>query len=376
MIYFDNSSTTITKPREVTDAVAYALNNFGNAGRSSYDAALLANREIFNTRSEIARLIGLDDPLNVAFTSSSTESLNLVIGGLVRKEDSVITTVTEHNSVLRPLYLAGCDLNIIDCDNNGNLLLDSLEKLLVKPPAKFLVCTHGSNVTGNLTDVHKLYGFCKSNDITMILDISQTFGTAPVHIDMADIFCFTGHKSLFGPQGTGGVIVKGSFDFSIVKSGGTGVNSFDALHSKDMPDIFEAGTLNGHGIYGLQKGVSFINQTGIDKIHATELQLLQTFYNGVRNLDRVKIYGDFSDENRLPVISMNVDGLASSELAERLWTDYGIATRAGSHCAPLLHKRFGTVGLGMVRFSFSYFNTEAEIQKGVSAIRDIIRETE
>ena len=372
MIYFDNSATTLTKPSGVAEAVAGAVNHFGNAGRSFYEPALLANREIFKTRVEIAKLIGLDDPLNVAFTSSATESLNLAIGGLIRKEDSVITTVTEHNSVLRPLYLKSCDIGFIDCDDNGNLLIDSFERLL-KPSARFFICTHGSNVTGNITELQKLHDVCKANRITMIVDISQTFGVVPVNISMADIFCFTGHKGLFGPQGTGGVIINGKFDFDVIKTGGTGVNSFEAFQSKNMPDIFETGTLNGHGIYGLRKGVCFINETGIDAIHAKETRLMKMFYDGIKNLERVKIYGDFSSESRLPIISINVTGLTSSELAEQLWEDHSIATRAGSHCAPLLHKRFGTVDLGMVRFSFSYFNTEDEIQKGVSALREIVK---
>ena len=371
MIYFDNSATTLTKPPEVAEAVCHAVNSFGNAGRSFYDAVLLANREIFNARTEVAKLAGQEDPLRVAFTSSSTESLNLVIGGLIGKEDSVITTVTEHNSVLRPLYLAGCDLSFIDCDDNGNLLIDSFEKLR-KPSTRFLVCIHGSNVTGNITEVNKLYEMCKANNITMILDISQTFGSVPVSLDMADIFCFTGHKGLFGPQGTGGVIVNGKYDFRVVKTGGAGVNSFDRFQSKDMPDVFETGTMNGHGIYGLQKGVRFINETGTDKIHAKETMLLKMFYDSIKELKQVRIYGDFSEKPRLPIVSLNVGGLTSAELAERLWTGYGIATRAGSHCAPLLHRRFGTVDRGMVRFSFSYFNTEDEIQKGVSALKDII----
>jgi len=241
--------------------------------------------------------------------------------------------------------------------------------------AKFLICTHGSNVTGNVTEAQKLYEICKRNRVTMIMDISQTFGVVPVNVNMADIFCFTGHKGLFGPQGTGGVIVNGAnkkFDFNVVKTGGAGVNSFDRFQSKDMPDIFETGTMNAHGIYGLQKGVGFINETGIDVIHAKEKRLVKMFYDGVKDLERIKIYGDFAAENRLPIISLNVDGLTSSELAERLWLEHGIATRAGSHCAPLLHKRFGTADLGMVRFSFSFFNTEEEILKGVSAVKEIV----
>jgi cysteine desulfurase family protein len=369
MIYFDNSATTLIKPPEVAEAVSFAINHFGNAGRSFYDPVLLANREIFNTRAEIARLIGHDDPLSVAFTSSATESLNLVVLGLVKEEDSVITTVIEHNSVLRPLYLTKCDLSFINCDDDGNLLIDSIPQLL-KPMTKYLVCTHGSNVTGNITDVRRLHDICKANDVIMILDVSQTLGAITVSADMADIFCFTGHKSLFGPQGTGGIIVNGKYDFGIVKTGGAGVNSFDRFQSKCLPDIFETGTLNSHSIYGLQKGVRFINGTGVNEIHAKESELLQMFYDGVKSLDRVKIYGDFSSPARLPVISLNIDGLTSSELSERLWTDYGIATRAGSHCAPLLHKRFNTADRGMVRFSFSCFNTEDEITRGIFAINN------
>lgn len=371
MIYFDNSATTIIKPPEVARAVAFAINHFGNASRSFYDAAMLASREIYKTRAEIAGLIGLEEPLNVAFTSSATESLNLVIEGLVKKEDAVITTVTEHNSVLRPLYLKGCDISFVDCNDNGVLKLDSIDKLM-KPNTKFLVCTHGSNVTGNVTDVKRLYGLCKSRSLTMILDISQTFGVIPVQIDTADIFCFTGHKGLYGPQGTGGIIVSGIQPFEIVRTGGSGVRSFEPYQQKDMPDVFEVGTQNSHGIYGLQKGVLFIRNMGIDVIHEKEKRLTQMFYEGVRSIKGITFYGDFSSFDRLPIVSLGIDGISASDLSERLWKEHGIATRAGSHCAPLLHKRFGTVDTGIVRFSFSYFNSEEEIETAVAALKNII----
>jgi len=370
MIYFDNSATTLIKPPSVADAIAYAVNNFGNAGRSFYDAVATANREIFNTRKEITKLIGHDNPLGVAFTSSATESLNLVISGLVGKNDTVVTTATEHNSVLRPLYLCGCKLSYLECDDSGRIRFDSAEKLLT-PPTKFLICTHGSNVTGNVTDADALYKICRERSITMILDISQTFGNIPVTIDMADIFCFTGHKGLFGPMGTGGIIVKEKHDFKITKTGGSGVNSFDVLHSNEMPDVFEVGTQNAHGIYGLQKGVEFINQVGVEQIHAKEMYLTRMFYQGIKELSSVQIYGDFTASNRLPIVSFNIAGQSSSDVAEQLWMDYGIACRAGTHCAPLLHKHMGTSDSGMVRFSFSYFNTEDEIQKAIIAIREI-----
>lgn len=382
MIYFDNSATTLIKPPEVAEAVAYAINNFGNAGRSFYDAAMLAGREIFKTRAEIAALVGLSDPLGVAFTSSATESLNLVIGGLIKKEDAVLTTVAEHNSVLRPLYLKGCTLDFIGCDENGVLNLPEARRLL-RPQTRFVVATHGSNVTGNVTDVEGLRALCRAHGLTLILDISQTFGHIPVSAGMADVLCFTGHKGLFGPQGTGGIIAAGGkitaggniaggdLSFEIVKTGGAGVNSFDTFQQKIMPDIFESGTPNGHGIYGLQKGVQFVKNTGVETIHTHDTLLTRQFYEGIRDLPGLRVFGDFSGADRLPVVSLIVRGLTSSDVSARLWEQYAIATRAGSHCAPLLHKRFDTADTGLVRFSFSWFNTEAEIDACILALEEI-----
>ncbi|HZJ84335.1 MAG TPA: aminotransferase class V-fold PLP-dependent enzyme [Syntrophomonadaceae bacterium] len=371
MIYFDNSATSLMKPPQVAEAVKYAINNLGNSGRSFYTPVLDANRTIFQTRMEIAKLIGLEEALNVAFTSSATESLNLVINSLIEKEDSVITTVLEHNSVLRPLYLKGCQIDFLDCDENGNLHIDSFTSL-VKPTTKYFICIHGSNAIGNIVDAEKLYTLCKEQGIIMILDISQTFGSFPVNTKMADIFCFTGHKGLFGPQGTGGIITNGEFDFRISKTGGAGVNSFDRFQATIMPEVFEAGTTNAHSLAGLQKGVEFVNEIGIENIHAREMQLLKMFYNGIKNLVGLKFYGDFSTNNRLAIVALNAEGVTASDFAFRLWEEYGIATRPGSHCAPLLHKHFQTVEEGMVRFSFSYFNTEEEIEVGIRAVKGIV----
>ncbi|MCL2234837.1 MAG: aminotransferase class V-fold PLP-dependent enzyme [Defluviitaleaceae bacterium] len=360
MIYFDNASTTLKKPSEVAEAVAYAINNFGNMGRSFCTPSLLAAREIYNTRTEIARLVGLDEPLNIAFTSSATESMNLVVGGLIKSGDLVATTEWEHNSTLRPLYLSGCQLYFIDPHNPQ-----------FKADTKFLVCTHGSNLTGDIVDAARLYQTCKEQGITMILDVAQTLGSIPVTMDMADIFCFTGHKGLFGPQGTGGIIINREFDFDIVKTGGAGVHTFQAFQSKEMPDIFEVGTPNSHGIFGLQKGVAFVNQTGVEKIHNHEAALASLFYDGIKHFDKVQFYGNMEARPRLPIISLNIKGLDSAELAERLWEGYGIATRSGGHCAPLLHQLLGTEDVGVVRFSFSYFNTKAEVQQAISAMKEI-----
>ncbi len=371
MIYFDNSATSLVKPPQVAEAVKYAINNLGNSGRSFYNAVLDANRTIFQTRMEIATLIGLEEPLNVAFTSSATEGLNLVINSLFEEGDSVITTVLEHNSVLRPLYRQGCQIDFLECDENGNLHLDSFSSL-IKPTTKYLICIHGSNVTGNIIDAQKLHTLCQEKGITMILDISQTFGSFPVNTEMADIFCFTGHKGLFGPQGTGGIITNGQHNFRISKTGGAGVNSFDKFQSNVMPEVFEAGTTNAHSLAGLQKGVQFVNEIGVDTIHAYEMKLFNKFYNAIKGLAGLEFYGDYSSPDRLAVVSMNARGLTASDFAFRLWDEYGIATRPGSHCAPLLHQHFQTVDKGMVRFSFSYFNTEEEVEVGIRAVENIV----
>jgi len=373
MIYFDNSATTLVKPPEVAEAVVFAINNFGAAGRSFYGAALLADREIYRTRAEIAKLVGLGEPLSVAFTSSFTEGLNLVAGGLVSRTDTVVATVAEHNSVLRPLYLSGCELRLIDCNESG-VLSEASIKEHIKPPAKYLFCSHGSNLTGNITGARELYALCKELGITMVLDVSQTLGTVPVSVEMADILVFSGHKGLFGPQGTGGVIVSGRQDFRPVKTGGSGDHSFERIRQTGMPDVFEAGTPNGHGIYGLQKGVRFVTGTGVERIYEKVSRLAKQFYCGLKDVRGVRFYGDFSTETRLPVLALNIEGLDSGELSLRLWEGYGIATRPGIHCVPLLHERLGTAKTGMVRFSFSYFNTEDEIEAGVRAVREIAEE--
>jgi selenocysteine lyase/cysteine desulfurase len=331
-----------------------------------------ANREIYKTREAVARLTGAQDPLSVAFTSSATESLNLVIHGLIRKGDRVITTLAEHNSVLRPLYNAECLLDFMECDDNGRLDVSALPEL-IGPDVKYLICTHASNVTGNLTDVASIYEICKEKNVIMILDVSQTLGLIETNAAMADILCFTGHKALLGPQGTGGIVINKELRFSPVKTGGAGVNSFDRVQSAEIPDIFEAGTMNSHGLFGLQKGVEFILEKGVDAIHAKEKTLMDLFYNSVKDISNVVLYGDFSTSERIPVISLNIVGIPSSELSGKLWEDYRIATRSGVHCAPLLHKRFNTEEQGMCRFSFSYFNTRDEIEAAAGAVRDIAR---
>lgn len=375
MIYFDNSATTLMKPEGVAKAVSFAISHYGNAGRSFHEAMLDAGRAVYLARAEVAKLIGLDNPLHIAFTSSATESLNLVIESLIRKHDAVITTVLEHNSVLRPLYRTGCDLSFINCDDKGYLDLSNLSDLL-KPNTKCLIATHGSNVTGVVTDWEPLKAFCQDHGLIFILDASQTMGNTLVSSDMADVICFTGHKGLFGPQGTGGIIAGDDLGFSVVKTGGTGINTFDHSQGTVMPDVFEAGTPNSHGLAGLRKGVEFINEIGIAKIREKEMALVGQFCEGLKDLPNLRFYGDPTSPRNLAVVSLNIAGKNSQEIATALWEGYEIATRPGGHCAPLLHQRFGTMEQGILRFSFSYFNTEEEIKVGIQALSAIAQEAE
>ena len=374
MIYFDNSATTLKKPQEVSEAVKYAVDNFGNSGRSFNESAMLAAREIYNTRVELAKLVKLDDPLKVAFTSSATESLNMIINGLINENDHVITTVYDHNSILRPLYNTGCELSIVELNETGQLDYEMMQQM-IKSKTKAIVCTHASNVTGAIVDIKLVKQICKKNNVLFILDVSQSLGSIEVNANMADILCFTGHKSLFGPQGTGGIIAKDDIELKrIIKTGGAGSNSFAKMHSLMMPDAFEVGTLNAHSIYGLQQGVKFINSEGLEKIVKHKENLIEYFINELKKITGIKVYSETT--NNCGVVAMNYKDVYSYDFAEKLYDEYQIATRAQSHCAPLLHEFYQTKEQGMVRFSFSYFNTIAEIEKCLEGIKIIIEKKE
>lgn len=369
-IYLDNSSTTLHKPEAVYDAVMYALKNFGNPSRAFYDESLNAMRAILDCRIELAKLVKLDSINKIAFTSSATESLNLVIGGVITENDHVLTTPLEHNAVLRPLYLSKCQLDVIECDQDGVLLYDAIESL-IRPNTRALVTTHGSNVLGNVVDLYRLKEICHKHNIILIADVSQTLGAIEVLADMADVICFTGHKSLFGPQGTGGVIVNGDINFKICKTGGTGANTFQEVQLGQVPECFEVGTLNSHCLNGLKAGISYINECGVHKIQKKLQKLTSFFYNELSKIDGITIYGDFSTTNRLATIAINIDGYASFEVAEILHDDFNIAVRAQHHCAPLVHGFFNTQLQGMVRFSFSYFTEIKELEQAISALQII-----
>lgn len=383
MIYLDNAATTMRKPPEVTEAVVKALSGMGNAGRGAHEATLQASRIVYRTRELLAELFGISRPEQIAFTCNATESLNIAINGLFHKGDHVITTVCEHNSVLRPLYRKekeGVELTIVPFDkrfpeNEGRIDYDFLEKSC-KENTKAIVITNASNVTGNITDLKRVSSFAKKRGILLIVDASQTAGVLPIQVEEQgiDVLCFTGHKGLLGPQGTGGIYVREGIEISPLKAGGSGVQSFSKEHPGKMPTALEAGTLNVHGIAGLKAALEYIKEETVENIREKEMRLWKRFEEQVREIPGVTVYGNPNPESRVGIVALNIGKLDSGEVSDWLWEDYEIAVRPGAHCAPLLHKALGTVRQGAVRFSFSHYNTEQEIDVAAAALREYGRD--
>lgn len=375
MIYMDNAATTLQKPECVAKAVVNAMNSFGNAGRGLNDASMGASRVVYDTREKLCRLFHGENPKQFAFTSNATESLNTAIQGLIGPGDHVITTMLEHNSVLRPLYereAVGVELTILRCDTYGNISYEEIEAA-IRENTKAIVCTHGSNLTGNLTDIGRIGAIAKKHGILLIADASQTAGLIPIDVQemQIDVLCFTGHKGLYGPQGTGGIYVRPGVEIKPLKRGGSGIETYNKNHPAQMPTALEAGTLNSHGIAGLNAALTYIEETGVEHICQLALERMWQFYEGVCDIPGVTVYGDFSGKERVPIVSLNIEDFDSAEVSDELLTEYGIATRAGGHCAPLMHEVLGNVEQGAVRFSFSHFNTQEEVEKAISAIREL-----
>ncbi|HJC34532.1 MAG TPA: aminotransferase class V-fold PLP-dependent enzyme [Candidatus Mediterraneibacter faecipullorum] len=378
MIYMDNAATTLHKPDAVKAAVLAAFDTMGNAGRGASEPALDASRVIYGAREKLAYFFNAESASRIVFTANSTESLNIAIKGLFCPGDHVITTVLEHNSVLRPLYECqerGVELSILGCDEKGNISYKDMEGA-VKENTKAIVCTHASNLTGNMIDLTKAGKIAKRHGLLFVVDASQTAGVWPVDVQNRgiDVLCFTGHKGLLGPQGTGGMYVRTGVSIRPLLSGGSGIDTYNPRHPSQMPTALEAGTLNGHGIAGLGAAVSYLEETGLDVIREKELSLMRRFYEGISSIPGIKIYGDFSTQKRAAIVSFNIGDYDSSEVSDELNVEYGIVTRPGAHCAPLMHKALGTLEQGAVRFSFSHYNTEEEVDTAIRAVGELARE--
>lgn len=374
MIYLDNAATTLVKPKEVVDAITYALTHFGNPERSIHSASLEASRCVFQTRKAIAKLFNAHSINEIVFTKNATESLNVAIKGLISEQDHVITSILEHNSVLRPLYnleAKGMELSFVNCDDNGVLYYDEIESY-IKANTKAIVCTHASNVTGNVVDIKRIGKIAKKHNLLFIVDASQSAGAIEIDVqDMhIDVLCFTGHKALFGPQGIGGMVVNENVSIPSFMQGGSGIDSFSKSHPLKMPTQLEAGTINAHGVAGLLAGIQFIEKETMQKIHEKEMMLMWAFYEKVKKIPNVRVYGDFTNKERCPIVTIAMDEDASS-VADYLAYTYDIATRAGAHCAPLMHTHFKSEEKGLIRFSFSYFNTLEEIDIVIQALEEI-----
>ena len=378
MIYLDNAATTLHKPPEVAEAVKQAILTAGNAARGAHCVSLAASRTVFETRQKLAQLFSCPRKDHVVFTMNSTEALNIAIYGLLSPGDHVISTDLEHNSVLRPLYdlqTRGVFVDFVPADRLGNVRYEDFEALF-RENTKAIVCTHASNLTGNVLDIVRISEIAHAHGALLIVDASQSAGVIPIDMQKMDIdvLCFTGHKGLMGPQGTGGLCIRPGIEIRPLLRGGTGVHSYDKNQPQAYPTRLEAGTLNSHGLAGLDAALDFLLAKSVEKIYARERLLMRRFYEAVRDIPGVMVYGDFSQDEHAAIVALNIRDYDSSEVSDALFTDYGIATRPGAHCAPRMHEALGTVKQGAVRFSFSYFNTEAEVDTAIRAVRELSAE--
>ena len=378
MIYLDNAATTFPKPEAVYNAMMDCMKNYcANPGRAGHKLAMKAAREIYDTRENIAKLFNIDNPMNIVFTNNATDSLNLAIKGVVNKGDHIITTSMEHNSVIRPikaLEKVGVENTIVQCDEQGFLNIDDLEKA-IKPNTKLIVTTHASNVCGTLIDIKSISEIANKHNILYLIDASQTVGVYDIDLKdiKADMLAAPGHKGLLGPQGTGILYIREGLNIDILKEGGTGSRSEDLFQPDLFPDKYESGTHNTPGIVGLNEGVKFIFKEGIDKIKEHEEELCKYMLERLEEVPNIIIYGPKDANKRASVISINIGNMDSGEITFLLDSEYNIATRSGIHCAPLAHKTLGTLEQGAVRFSIGYFNTKEEIDKAVAALKEIAK---
>ena len=377
MIYLDNAATSLQKPKEVEEAMIQALHTMGNPGRGAHDATLQAGRCVYQVREELAQLFHAESADRIAFASNATEALNTAIQGLFQKGDHVITTVCEHNSVLRPLYRLqkqGVEVSFLSANEQGILDYEKLSSL-IKENTKAVIVTHASNLTGNITDLERIKKEIKgeNKEILFVVDGSQTAGILPVDVQKMgiDVFCFTGHKGLMGPQGTGGLYVRPGIKINPLKVGGSGIHSFDHEHPAAMPEHLEAGTLNVHGIAGLGGALHYLSEIGTEAILQREQALIKRLEDQIRDLPGIHLYGNPDNKKRVGILSFNMGDEDSAYVADWLFEEHGIAVRAGAHCAPLMHETLGTAKQGAVRISVSHKNTEEEIDATAKALTEL-----
>lgn len=379
MVYFDNAATSFPKPQIVYDTIIEAMTTYGaNPGRSGHKIALKSSRGIFDTRLQISKLFNIKNPMDVILTFNCTESLNMAIKGVLKPGDHVITTSMEHNSVLRPIVFLeslGIKHTIVQGDIMGIVNPGDIEKAIL-PETKMIVTTHISNLTGTIQDIQSIGNIAKSHGLIYLVDGAQSAGAYDIDVEKMniDMLAFPGHKSLLGPQGTGGLYVKEGIEIKEIFQGGTGSISHSLTQPDVMPDKFESGTPNAPGLIGLGAGIKYIMETGMSNIRRKEEELTKQFIEEVSKIEKIKIYGPLDIKYHGPVVALNIGDADSSEISYILDDEYDIAVRPGLHCAPLAHKTIGTFKQGVVRFSFGYENTHEEIELGIKALKEIAKE--
>lgn len=380
-IYFDQAATSYPKPKSVVEAMVHFMSEVGvNVGRGSYREAYTADSVVYETRELLKTLFNASDSKNVIFTANITQSLNMVLKGYLKPGDHVLVSAMEHNAVMRPLIQLkanGVSFDRIPCTSEGELILESIEGL-IKDNTKAIIMTHASNVCGTMMPIEEVGKLCEKHRLKFIVDAAQTAGV--IDIDMKamhiDVLTFTGHKSLLGPQGIGGFLLTDEMAISIEPyiAGGTGSFSHTEDMPSQMPDKFEAGTLNTPGVYGLNAALKYLMALGLNEIRNKEMALTQMFLEGLKRFPNVTVIGKQETFNRTAVVSIQIEGIDIAHVAYLLDKEYRIMTRVGLHCAPHAHKTLGTYPIGTLRFSFGHLNTPEEVQMCLEALATILNQ--
>lgn len=377
-VYLDNGATSYPKAPGVAKSMSdYILNVGTNIGRGAYDSSYEAENIVYETRELICELFNFDKPENVIFTKNVTESMNVLIKGLLRDGDHVLVSSMEHNAVMRPLNALGDKIEYtrVQCNKLGELKIEDVENS-IKPNTRAVIMTHASNVCGTILDLEKVGEICKQNNKFFIIDGAQTAGFSDIDFQglNADAIGFTGHKSLLGPQGIGGFVVndRTAGEMNTLIEGGTGSLSDTERQPDYMPDKFEAGTLNIPGIYGLNASLKYLFSYGIKNIREKEVYLLDKFLEGLLNMKKIRLVGKTTSDDRTAVLSVDFIDDDNGLIAYELGKEYGIMTRSGLHCAPSAHKTLGTFPEGTVRFSLGHFTTLEEIEYTIDCVNDIV----
>jgi len=377
-IFLDNGATSFPKPEEVYKFMDQFYRGFGvNPGRSGYDLCLETGELVEDTRKMLAKFFNGKDPNRLCFSYNSTDALNLIIFGMLKKGDHAITTTLEHNSVLRPLYhlykFNGVEVDYVPFDSKGFVDPGDFQKKINKN-TKLVIVNHASNVIGTIQPVKEIGKHCQENGIPFAIDASQTAGKIPIDIEElnVDAVAFTGHKSLLGPTGIGGLYVREGIEIRHTRAGGTGVRSAVRTHLEEYPYRLEYGTLNILGVAGLHAGLKWIEEKGLNNIHEHEMKLTTLLRDGLKDVEGLTFYCQDDLENHIGIFLFNVDGFEALNTATILDVDYNIACRSGLQCAPLVHEQLGTDKIkGAVRFGIGPFNTEGHIEKAIKAVKEI-----